>query len=174
MNRPFPHSSHATTHSEDLTFGPGGTMPPNGADRARAFHESHRPALDPMAGSAEATAPALPAGLAAVDAHEVLRGEARQLERAIAAKRLDVEWRLLARHAYLPVDPERLRRVYRSLLTTAVDAAKKGDRITIRSTCPSDCALRVEVEEHSAWAHPPKPQAAPEPPPRRRPGKQAR
>ena len=85
-----------------------------------------------------------------IDAHEVLGGVLREQRNLIRAKGIKVSVRLLARNYNLPVNPERVRAIYRSLLRAAVESTEPGGRITIRSTCPSDEALRVEVEEKVA------------------------
>src|SRR5438067_11655697 len=90
--------------------------------------------------------PSLPP-LPAVDAHEVIGGVVQEHGTRIRAKRLKVSLRLLARSYHMPADPERLRQIVRSLVRTAVESARPGGKITIRSSCPSDCALRLEVEE---------------------------
>ena len=111
---------------------PGGPLPP--------LHED---------GS---TAPgALPPIPPSADAHQVLRDVVGELNGKIRAKRLDVTWRLLARHTRVAADRDRLRQVYQVIVGSAVDAARPGGRLTIRSTDPSDCAVRVEVEERSPW-----------------------
>jgi len=85
------------------------------------------------------------------DVHEVLRDVVGGLGAKIRSKRLNVAWRLLARHSRVAADRDRLRRVYQVMVASAVDAARAGGRLTIRSTAPDESAVRVEVEERSPW-----------------------
>jgi signal transduction histidine kinase len=84
-----------------------------------------------------------------IDAHELLGSVVRECHGKIGSKSLRVSLRLLSRQYYINDDGERLRQVYLNLLNNAVAAARPGSTITLRSTCPSDCALRIEVEERS-------------------------
>jgi C4-dicarboxylate-specific signal transduction histidine kinase len=93
--------------------------------------------------------PALPR--TSVDAHEVLGRVVKECHRRIGSKGLRVALRLLSRQYHIIDDGERLRQVYLNLLNNAVAAARPGSTITLRATCPSDCALRIEVEERSPW-----------------------
>jgi C4-dicarboxylate-specific signal transduction histidine kinase len=86
-----------------------------------------------------------------VDAHEVLGRVVKECHRRIGLKGLRVSLRLLSRQYHISDDGERLRQVYLNLLNHAVAAAQPGSQITLRATCPSDCALRIEVEERSPW-----------------------
>jgi nitrogen-specific signal transduction histidine kinase len=91
-----------------------------------------------------------------VDAHEVLGRVVKECHRRIGSKGLHVSLRLLSRQYHINDDGERLRQVYLNLLNNAVAAARPGSTITLRATCPSDCALRIEVEERSPWHTPTK------------------
>lgn len=94
---------------------------------------------------------------AALDAHAAVFDALRQAERAIAAKRLKVSVRLLAGNHYLNGDRERLRCLVRNLVGSAVATSPVGGQLTVRSTRPSDCALRIEIEERSPWLRPRRP-----------------
>jgi K+-sensing histidine kinase KdpD len=118
--------------------------------------DEHWPDVPPIAGSLSASvledpdlSPALPR--TSVDAHEVLGRVVRECHRRIGSKGLHVSLRLLSRQYHINDDGERLRQVYLNLLNNAVAAARPGSTITLRATCPSDCALRIEVEERSPW-----------------------
>ena len=128
------------------------------------FVQSHGPAtaavLPPAPFPPQTSPPAVPYGNEAegapvatelVDAHGVLGSVIRECRREIEAKRLHVSLRLLGRQPRFRADPERVRRVYRNLLRSAIASTPTGGRVTIRSSCPTDCALRIEVEEKSAW-----------------------
>jgi signal transduction histidine kinase len=97
----------------------------------------------------EALSPKLPR--TSVDAHEVLGRVVRECHSRIGSKGLRVSLRLLSRQYHVSDDGERLRQVYTNLLNNAVANARPGSKITLRATCPSDCALRIEVEERSPW-----------------------
>lgn len=86
-----------------------------------------------------------------LDAHEEVYGALRESSQAIAAKRLKVSVRLLARNHYFTGDRELHRRVMQNLLRSAIATAPAGGHLTIRSTRPADCALRIEIEERSPW-----------------------
>ena len=86
-----------------------------------------------------------------VDAHELLRDVLDECRGEIAGKKLDVSVRLLARGYRINADAERLRRVFHHMVKTAVAATPFRGRLTFRSTCPGDSALRLEVEERSPW-----------------------
>ncbi|HEX8523018.1 MAG TPA: ATP-binding protein [Tepidisphaeraceae bacterium] len=89
--------------------------------------------------------PDLPAVMPPVNAHHVLETVAQQLKKQLAAKKLELSMKLSARGYLIPGDPERLRQVYMNLLSNAVTYAPKGGQIMVRSTCPTQDALRVEV-----------------------------
>lgn len=72
---------------------------------------------------------------------DTFKGQAR-------SKRLQVSLQFLARDYRLSRSPQRVRQVFSSLLQTAVEWAPAGGQITIRSTCPGEGVLRVEVMEH--------------------------
>lgn len=82
------------------------------------------------------------------DTHRCLSDVVETLKPQIEAKRLNVTIQFLARDYRLARSPERLRRVFGSMLRTAVGSAPAGGRITLRSTCPGEGVLRVEVTEH--------------------------
>jgi signal transduction histidine kinase len=88
---------------------------------------------------------------ALVDAHQLLGRVVRECHNRIGSKGLHVSLRLLSHQYYVNDDGERLRQVYTNLLNNAVAAARPGSKITLRASCPSDCALRIEVEERSPW-----------------------
>lgn len=126
-----PSTYSATPFDPTPMLIPGGLLP-------ASFHEpisADRPtALPPVA-----------------DAHEVLRDVVGGLSGKIRSKRLDVAWRLLARHSRVAANRDQLHRVYHVIVASAVDAARPGGRLTIRSTAPDESAVRIEVEERSPW-----------------------
>jgi signal transduction histidine kinase len=85
-----------------------------------------------------------------VDAHALLNEALRRCRKKIEAKRLHVSLRLLARRYQVFTDPERLHRVFLNLLSTVIERTECDGTFTIRSSCPGDGSLRVEVEERSA------------------------
>ncbi len=87
---------------------------------------------------------------AAVDAHKILLGVVKECQGRIRAKGLRVFVRLLSHHYHFSDGGDRLLAVYRNLMNTAVAHAPAGGEITLRTTSPAHCALRVEIEEQSA------------------------
>jgi len=87
------------------------------------------------------------------DTHRCLSEVVDTFKPQVRAKRLNVSLQFLARDYRLARSPERLRQVFGSLMRTAVGSAPAGGQITIRSTCPSEGVLRVEVTEHRRGAH---------------------
>ena len=82
------------------------------------------------------------------DTHRCLANVVESLRPQIRAKRLHVSMQFLARDYRLVRTPERLRQTFASLLRSAMGSAPAGGQITIRSTCPGEGVLRVEVMEH--------------------------
>jgi hypothetical protein len=89
-----------------------------------------------------------------LDAHTAVYDAVRDSQRAISAKRLKVSVRLLARNHYLSGDRERICSVVRNLLGSAIASSPVGAQLTVRSTRPAECALRIEIEERSPWLRP--------------------
>src|SRR5206468_7524501 len=89
----------------------------------------------PMPAPPSAPAPAL-------DAHEAIYDVIRENARAIAAKRIKVSVRLLARNHYFLGDRDLHRSAMQNLLRGAIASTPAGGQITVRSTRPADCALR--------------------------------
>jgi signal transduction histidine kinase len=92
----------------------------------------------------------LPPSEAAIDAHRLLLDVVRDCQGDIDAKRLHVFVRLLSHHYHFSDGGDRLRQLYRNLLNTAVAGAPIGGDLTLRTSSPAHCALRVEIEEQSA------------------------
>jgi signal transduction histidine kinase len=84
-----------------------------------------------------------------VNAHDLLASVVRECRKRIVAKELQVSLRLLSQQYHISDDGERLRQTYLNLLNNAVSAALPGSRLTVRASCPTECALRVEIEERS-------------------------
>ena len=82
------------------------------------------------------------------DAHQCLAEIVDDFKPQIRAKRVQVSFQFLARDYRLARPPERLRQVFSSLMRTALGSTPAGGQITVRSTCPSEGVLRVEVTEH--------------------------
>ena len=82
------------------------------------------------------------------DVHQCLLAVLKQFSGPIRQKRLHVSLQFLARDYRLTRSPEHLLEVFASLVRSAIGAAPAGGRITLRSTCPSDGVLRVDVAEH--------------------------
>ena len=101
--------------------------------------------------SAALAEPITPAPAPALDAHELIHDVLRENAKAIAARRLKVSVRLLARNHYFTGDLDRHRQMMQNLLRGAIASTPNGGHITVRSTRPADCALRIEVEERSPW-----------------------
>jgi signal transduction histidine kinase len=101
--------------------------------------------------SATLAEPLVPAPAPALDAHELIHDVLRENARTIASRRLKVSVRLLARNHYFVGDRERHRQMMQNLLRCAIASTPTGGHITVRSTRPADCALRIEVEERSPW-----------------------
>ena len=116
-----------------------GTLVP---EAISAFH----PGLVPSDFQTEAP----PQPLATVDAHLLLHDVLRQLKRQIDAKRLELNLQLSARGYLIRGDRERMQLVYQNLIGNAITNARKGALLTVRSTCPSPEALRVEVSHCTA------------------------
>lgn len=95
--------------------------------------------------------PVAPVPAPALDAHEVIHDVLRENARTIASKRLKISVRLLARNHYFVGDRDRHRQAMQNLLRCAIASTPNGGHITVRSTRPADCALRIEVEERSPW-----------------------
>lgn len=93
-----------------------------------------------------------PPGASAVDMHDLLRGVIHEHDLRIRAGHLQVSLRLLARTYQIAGDRERLRQVLRNLLSTAIQSTARGGQVTIRSSCPSDGAFRIEIEQRLAKA----------------------
>ncbi len=91
------------------------------------------------------------ATLSALDAHAVLREALLDCEGARRSRRVHVSLRLLARNHYVMADANRLRLVLTQMLRGAIESAPTGSQMTIRSSRPADCALRIEVEERSSY-----------------------
>ena len=108
------------------------------------------PPLSPMPPLATEL-PAVPVPPPALDAHEANYAVLRENARAISAKRLKVSVRLLAGNHYFVGDRDRHRHAMQNLLRGAIATTPNGGHITVRSTRPADCALRIEVEERSPW-----------------------
>jgi len=87
----------------------------------------------------------------ALDAHAVLREALLDCEGARRSRRVQVSLRLLARNHYVMADANRLRLVLAQLVRGAIESAPPGSHMTIRSSRPADCALRIEVEERSSY-----------------------
>ena len=86
-----------------------------------------------------------PVALPPVDAHQLLYDVLGGLRRQIDAKRLDINLQLVARGYMIPGDRDRLQQTYRNLITSAIGYAPRGGQLTVRSSCPTPEALRVEV-----------------------------
>lgn len=82
------------------------------------------------------------------DTHRCLSEVVDTFKGQTRTKRVQVSLQFLARDYRLTRSPERLREVFASLMRTAVGSAPAGGQITIRSTCPGEGVLRVEVMEH--------------------------
>ena len=82
------------------------------------------------------------------DAHRCLAEIVDDFKPQIRAKRVQVSFQFLARDYRLARPPERLRQVFSSLMRTALGSTPAGGQITVRSTCPSEGVLRVEITEH--------------------------
>jgi signal transduction histidine kinase len=82
------------------------------------------------------------------DTHRCLSEVVDTFKGQTRTKRVQVSLQFLARDYRLTRSPERLRQVFSSLMRTAVGSAPAGGQITIRSTCPGEGVLRVEVVEH--------------------------
>jgi hypothetical protein len=95
--------------------------------------------------------PAVPLLTPPLDAHAAIHDVLRENARAIAAKRLKVSVRLLAGNHFFVGDRDRHRQAMQNLLRGAIASTPNGGHITVRSTRPTDCALRIEVEERSPW-----------------------
>lgn len=100
-------------------------------------------------------APELPHGLSLAglidpfaDTHRCLSEVVETFKGQTRTKRIQVSLQFLARDYRLTRSPERLRQVFASLMRTAVGSAPAGGQITIRSSCPGEGVLRVEVIEH--------------------------
>jgi signal transduction histidine kinase len=89
--------------------------------------------------------PGMPVVSPPVNVHQLLERVAQDLRRELTAKRLELTMKLSARGYLVAGDREWMRQVYTNLLSNAVTYARKGGQITVRSTCPSQDALRVEV-----------------------------
>jgi hypothetical protein len=87
----------------------------------------------------------------ALDAHEAIYDVIRENSRAIAGKRIKVSVRLLAGNHFFVGDRDRHRQAMQNLLRGAIASTPAGGHITVRSTRPADCALRIEIEERSPW-----------------------
>ena len=85
-----------------------------------------------------------------INAHELLEAVARDMRHTAAAKRIELSLTLAARGYLVRGDRERMKQTYHNLLSNAVNYAKKGGRITVRSSCPTPDALRVEVSHGDA------------------------
>ena len=88
-------------------------------------------------------APVLP--LAPVDVHQLLHDVLGHLRRQIDAKRLDVNLQLVARGYLIRGNRDRMHDTYRNLITSAIGYAPRGGQLTVKSSCPTPEALRVEV-----------------------------
>ena len=109
---------------------------------------SRSPGVLPVVGLEESVlTPGLPR--VSVNAHEVLASVVRECRKRIASKDLQVSLRLLSQQYHISDNGERLRQTYLNLLNNAVNAAQPGSRLTLRASCPTECALRVEIEERS-------------------------
>ena len=86
---------------------------------------------------------------APIDAHQVLTDVLGRLRRQIDAKRLDLNLQFIARGYQVRGDRDRMEQIYQNLLSNAFARAPRGSRVTVKSTCPTPEALRVEVT-HSA------------------------
>jgi len=86
---------------------------------------------------------------AVIDAHQVLSGVLGRLRRQIDAKRLDLNLQFIARGYLVRGNRDRMEQVYQNLLSNAFARAPRGSRITVKSTCPTPEALRVEVTHSS-------------------------
>jgi len=93
-----------------------------------------------------------PAVSQSVDAHQLLSGVIGQLRRQIDAKRLDLNLQLIARGYQIRGDRERMEQTYRNVISSAIGYAPRGGQLTIRSSCPTPEALRVEVTHCTAAA----------------------
>jgi hypothetical protein len=98
-----------------------------------------------------------------LDAHAVLREALRGCEGTRRTRRVNVSLRLLARNHYIVADANRLRLTLEQMVRRAIEIAPVGSQLTIRSSRPADCALRIEVEERSSYLKNHRP-AEPEPP----------
>ncbi len=87
----------------------------------------------------------MPVVLPPVNVHHLLEHVAQDLKRQFTAKKLDLSMKLSARGYLIAGDRERMRQIYTNLISNAVTYARKGGQITVRSTCPTPDALRVEV-----------------------------
>jgi hypothetical protein len=123
------------------------TLPPARNDPHEKRPHPPRQRWAPVDG--DGSPPAAGAGAGLVDTHDLLSRLVYEFRAPIRAKKLDVSLRLLARQYRTLGDTERARQVLRGILRSAIDASRRGARITVRTTCPSDNALRVEVEELS-------------------------
>lgn len=82
------------------------------------------------------------------DTHRCLSEVVDTFKGQVRTKRLQISLQFLARDYRLSRSPERVRQVFASLMRTAVGWTPAGGQITIRSTCPGEGVLRVEVMEH--------------------------
>jgi hypothetical protein len=91
-----------------------------------------------------------PLSKVAIDAHRVLLDVVKDCQNDIDAKRLRIFVRLLSHHYHFSDGGDRLRQLYKNLLHTAMAGAPVGGYLTLRTSSPAHCTLRVEIEEQSA------------------------
>lgn len=84
-------------------------------------------------------------GPAEIPIHVILRELVGELREEFAAKRVRLELKLLARRIDDGCNSARWHRVLRAMLLTALSGARPGSELIVRTTCPADCAVRVEV-----------------------------
>ena len=85
-----------------------------------------------------------------VDVHQLLHDVLGHLRRQIDAKRLDVNLQLVARGYLIHGERGRMHDTYRNLITSAIHYAPRGGQLTVKSSCPTPEALRVEVTHCTA------------------------
>lgn len=88
----------------------------------------------------------LPNAQAEVAAHRAIQNLLRELQDELAARRVKLDLRLLARRHGPGCQAYQWPRVLRSMLQHAIASVRPGTQLTVRTTCPDESSVRVELK----------------------------